>query len=119
MCAGFRKFRRSTRVPLKIKIETLAATERLTFEGETIVVNLHGALISTIRNWCRSLSTPAFRTMTQFERHVSHLGLTVETCATSVELRRRCERHKDRVYIPEWLLNEWGLSVDVYFSGTA
>lgn len=39
--------RRSTRVPLKLVIEAQGLTEHLTCEGETIVVNLHGALIST------------------------------------------------------------------------
>jgi hypothetical protein len=39
--------RRSTRVPLKLVIEAQSITEHLTCEGETIVVNLHGALIST------------------------------------------------------------------------
>ena len=37
--------RRSTRVPLKIVIVAQALTEPLTCEGETIVVNRHGALI--------------------------------------------------------------------------
>ncbi len=45
--SGYRRFRRSTRVPLKVVIETRAETERLTCEAETIVVNLHGALILT------------------------------------------------------------------------
>ena len=44
---GFRRFRRSTRVPLKVVIETWAPSERLSCEAETIVVNLHGALIAT------------------------------------------------------------------------
>jgi len=39
--------RRSTRVRLKIRIEARGITEPLTCEGETIVVNRHGALIST------------------------------------------------------------------------
>ena len=38
--------RRSTRVPLKITLEILGTSEPLTCTGETIVVNLHGALIS-------------------------------------------------------------------------
>lgn len=42
-----RESRRSTRVPLKVVIEAQGVTEPLTCEGETIVVNLHGALIST------------------------------------------------------------------------
>ena len=39
--------RRSTRVRLKIVIEVLGVSEPLNCEGETIVVNLHGALILT------------------------------------------------------------------------
>jgi hypothetical protein len=42
-----REFRRSTRVPLKVWIEAKGVTEPLTCEGETIVVNLHGARVST------------------------------------------------------------------------
>ena len=43
-----RENRRSTRVRLKVQIEAQAVTDPLTCEGETITVNLHGALISTI-----------------------------------------------------------------------
>ena len=39
--------RRSTRVPLKVLIEAQGVAEHLTCDGETVVVNLHGALIST------------------------------------------------------------------------
>jgi hypothetical protein len=39
--------RRSTRVRLKVVIEARGITEPLTCEGETLVVNLHGALIMT------------------------------------------------------------------------
>lgn len=42
-----RESRRSTRVPLRVVIEAQGITEPLTCEGETIVVNLHGALLST------------------------------------------------------------------------
>jgi hypothetical protein len=42
-----RDSRRSTRVQLKVRIEAKGLTEPLTCEGETIVVNLHGALVST------------------------------------------------------------------------
>ena len=40
-----RDSRRSTRVPLKVLIEVQDGAESLT--GETIIVNLHGALITT------------------------------------------------------------------------
>jgi hypothetical protein len=39
--------RRSTRVSLKVIIKTKGITEPLVCNGETQVVNLHGALIST------------------------------------------------------------------------
>src|ERR1700758_3895280 len=42
-----RESRRSTRVRLKVRIEALGVSEALTCEGETFVVNLHGALILT------------------------------------------------------------------------
>ena len=42
-----RESRRSTRVRLKVRIEALGVSEPLTCEGETFVVNLHGALILT------------------------------------------------------------------------
>jgi len=42
-----RESRRSTRVQLKVGIEAEGLTEPLTCEGETIVVNLHGARMST------------------------------------------------------------------------
>ena len=43
----FRESRRSTRVPLRIAIAVESGAESLTCEGETVVVNLHGALLST------------------------------------------------------------------------
>lgn len=39
--------RRSTRVPLKVDIEALGIADPLKCPGETVVVNCHGALIST------------------------------------------------------------------------
>lgn len=39
--------RRSTRVPLKVLIKAQGVTEHLICDAETIIVNLHGALIST------------------------------------------------------------------------
>jgi hypothetical protein len=45
--AIFRESRRSTRVPLKVAIAVESGAESLMCEGETVVVNLHGALLST------------------------------------------------------------------------
>ena len=44
---GAREQQRSTRVSLKVTIEVHGVSEPLICEGETILVNLHGALIST------------------------------------------------------------------------
>ncbi len=43
----FRESRRSSRVPLKVAIAVEGDAASLTCEGETVVVNLHGALISS------------------------------------------------------------------------
>ena len=45
--AAVRESRRSTRVPLRVFIEVQGSSEKLVCEGETLIVNLHGALIST------------------------------------------------------------------------
>jgi len=45
--AAFRESRRSTPVPLKVAIAFESGADSLTCEGETVVVNLHGALLST------------------------------------------------------------------------
>jgi hypothetical protein len=37
----------------------------------------------------------------------------------SVELRRWCEHNKNRCYIPEWLLEEWGISVEIGYGHDA
>jgi hypothetical protein len=42
-----REQRKSTRVPLKVTITAHGVSEPFTCEGETIIVNLHGALLST------------------------------------------------------------------------
>jgi len=55
---------------------------------------------------------PAPVLATEFELQVRHLRLTVDTYVFSAELRRWCEENRNRVYIPEWLLGEWGITVD-------
>jgi len=44
---GAGESRRSERVQLKVRIEAKGLADPLTCEGETLVVNLHGARIST------------------------------------------------------------------------
>jgi hypothetical protein len=45
--SGAPNLRRSTRVPIMVAIEVEGSSEPLICEGVTVVVNLHGALIST------------------------------------------------------------------------
>ena len=56
---------------------------------------------------------------TEFEVQVRLLGLTKQTYADSVELRRWCERNRNRCYIPEWLLKAWRIDVDSDLSGVS
>ena len=51
---------------------------------------------------------------TEFELYAQQLGLTPGSYVSSAQLRIWCRHHKDRCYIPEWLLAEWGMKVDPF-----
>ena len=69
-------------------------------------------------NWGRPIPrAPALAT--EFELQVTQLQLTAEMYTSSRELRTWCDRNRNRVYIPEWLLEKWDITVDAIFSGTA
>ena len=55
---------------------------------------------------------------TEFEVQVRRLRLTPRAYIHSAELRRWCERNCNRCYIPEWLLETWGVVVDPNVSAT-
>ena len=69
-------------------------------------------------NWGRPIP-PAPALATEFERQAKRLHLGPEGYASSIELRLWCERNRNRVYVPEWLLQEWGIAVDDLSSGAA
>jgi len=69
-------------------------------------------------NWGRQIP-PAPALATEFELRVRQMQLTAEMYTSSRELRIWCERNRNRVYIPEWLLQEWDITVDALFSGVA
>lgn len=48
----------------------------------------------------------------EFEMYTQHLGLSEYEYTASLELREWCEKHKNRCYIPEWLLKRWRMDVD-------
>ena len=62
---------------------------------------------------------PAPALATAFELRVRQLQLTAEMYTSSRELRAWCEQNRNRCYVPEWLLEEWGIRVDADFSGAA
>jgi hypothetical protein len=69
-------------------------------------------------NWGRPIR-PAPALATEFELRVRQLQVTSEMYTSSIELRTWCEQNRNRLYIPEWLLKEWGITVDSDFSGAA
>ena len=51
---------------------------------------------------------------------VKRLGLTKAQYVASAQLRHWCKCNRNRCYVPEWLLEEWGMKVDGrFFSGVA
>ena len=62
------------------------------------------------RNWGKPARIPVL--MTEFERAVELLGLTRAQYAYSGPLRLWCQRNRNRVYVPEWLLDQWGMIVE-------
>jgi len=56
---------------------------------------------------------------TEFELRVRQLHLTAEMYTSSRALRGWCERNRNRCYVPEWLLEEWGITVEPTLSGVA
>ena len=62
---------------------------------------------------------PASVLCTEFEMQVKRLHLTREQYVASSRLRRWCEENRNRYYIPEWLLAEWGFQVTADLSGAA
>ena len=66
-------------------------------------------------NWGKPI-LPAPVLTTEFDFQVRKLGLDQHMYASSVELKRWCHRNRNRVYVPEWLLVEWGMHVADTFS---
>lgn len=56
---------------------------------------------------------PVFALPTQFEIEVARLGLKKSDYVASAALRLWCSHNRNRVYVPEWLLKEWGMQVEL------
>jgi len=62
---------------------------------------------------------PAPALATEFELQAKQLQLSPEMYASSSVLRIWCEQNRNRIYIPEWLLAEWRITVDPYSTTAA
>ena len=69
-------------------------------------------------NWGKP-PLPSLALVTEFEAQVRRLALLEAEYVSSRELRLWCDRNRNRVYVPEWLLREWGMHVEAIFSGVA
>ena len=69
-------------------------------------------------NWGGPLA-PILARPTEFEIMVRRLQLTPELYAASRELRRWGQLNRNRCYIPEWLLEEWGMDVEIGYGNDA
>jgi hypothetical protein len=67
-------------------------------------------------NWGKPL-LPMPSSPTEFEMQMRKLGLTAATCTHSNDLRTWCQQNRNRCYIPEWLLDAWGIEVEALNSG--
>ena len=81
-----------------------------------------GAMATTSKrgnpNWGKAGPSPP-ALPTEFELEAERLGLTKKMYVRSAKLRDWCERNKNRIYIPEWLLETWGIVVDIHSGGQA
>ena len=68
-------------------------------------------------NWGKYVPIPFL--ITEFEQQVKLLGLTNIQYADSAELRHWCDRNRNRVYVPEWLLKKWGMTVEPFLNWAA
>jgi hypothetical protein len=57
--------------------------------------------------------------LAEFEMQVKRIGLTKPEYIASAEPKHWCERNRNRVYVPEWLLETWDMQVESIFNGAA
>jgi len=68
-------------------------------------------------NWASGIAKPASTpSESAFERKVQQLGLAEHELSTSLVLKIWVAKHRHFRYVPEWLLMEWGMTVEVYDS---
>jgi hypothetical protein len=92
--------------------------------GKWSIIPLRQHLLNFMRhrrgnpNWGRAMPF-ALALPTEFELTAKRLRLTPQMYASSRELKRWCESNRNRCYVPEWLLKEWNLQVELYYGPEA
>jgi hypothetical protein len=69
-------------------------------------------------NWFYPIQ-PIPALVTEFEKEVARLHLRKSQYVVSEQLKRWCDRNRNGVYVPEWLLTEWGMQVEIKFGNVA
>jgi hypothetical protein len=67
------------------------------------------------RNWGKPMLPPP-KGPTEFEIRAQQLGLSQQDYVSSAKLRSWCEANRNHFYVPEWLLQEWGIQVELRYS---
>jgi len=87
---------------------------------QSVGIALSSCMSARRRNpdWGRPIPVaPAIAT--EFEITVKRLRLMPQMYTSSHELKRWCECNRNRAYIPEWLLTEWGIRVEIRYGQDA
>jgi len=66
-------------------------------------------------NWGKPITMRLPNLPTEFEKRVSQLRLQRQEYVTSSALKHWCERNRNHFYVPEWLLEEWGIQVELSY----
>jgi len=57
--------------------------------------------------------------VTEFEMEIARRRLKSQDHVASVALQRWCDRNRNRRYVPQWFLCEWGMKVETDFGRAA
>lgn len=63
--------------------------------------------------WCQLASLHVPVLPTEFEVQVKSFRLGNEQYVSSTALKLWCQHNRNRVYVPEWLLKEWGMQFSI------
>lgn len=69
-------------------------------------------------NWLKQI-LPIPTRLTKFDVEVARLKLTRLGYVRSKQLKSWCDRNRNSVYVPEWLLKEWDMKVETDFGRAA